>query len=238
MIVTWSTAFVVLGLVFGQFSKSVPDLLANDVGLANFVAAGALTPADVTGEFLSTVLGLIGIIASVPGVQVMLRTRSEEVHGRSEPVLAEPVSRPQYFGSNVLIAFATSGAVLLIAGVLVAAIASAGTLEATFSDAFLQALATVPAVWAVVALSAAVVGARPRVPLAAWAGVVLSFVLTFLGPTFNLWDWIVGISPFWHVPNVTESVPDWSGLWWLGLATALLTALGFAGYQRRDIART
>lgn len=238
MAATWAFAFVVLGLVFGQFSKSVPDLLAKDVGLAKFLAAGALTPEDVTGAFLSTVLGLIGIIASVSGVQTMLRMRSEEMQGRSEPVLAEPISRPRYFAANLAVAFATSGFALLIAGVLVAAIASNGTLEVTFGKVLLQAVVTIPAVWVVVALSAAVVGARPRVPMAAWAGVIMSFALTFLGPTFNLWDWILGISPFWHVPNVAQASPDWSGLWWLGLAIVVLTAVGVVGYRRRDIART
>ena len=237
-ILTWSFAFVILGLVFGQFSKSVPDLLSKDVGLAGFLAAGALTPTDIMGAFLATVLGLIGIIASVSGVQVMLRMRSGEMEGRSDPLLAEPVSRRTYFARNVFVALALSGTILLIAGVLVAAIAANGALGVTFGEAFFQSVVTIPATWVVVALSTTVVGARPRVPLAAWAGVVLSFALTFLGPTFNLWDWILGISPFWHVPGVTEGAPDWSGLWWLGLAVVLLASVGFVGYQRRDIART
>lgn len=46
------------------------------------------------------------------------------------------------------------------------------------------------------AVSVAVVGARPHVRIAAWAGVVASFALTILGPTFKLWDWILAISPF------------------------------------------
>ena len=99
----------------------------------------------------------------------------------------------------------------------------------------MQAVTTIPATWAVVALAAAVVGAKPKVPIAAWAGVVASFALTFLGPTFDLWDWILGISPFWHVPNVGAADVDWSGPLWVSLAVALLALVGFVGYRRRNI---
>ena len=87
--------------------------------------------------------------------------------------------------------------------------------------------------WTIVAFSALVVGVRPRVPLAAWAGVNVSFMLTLLGPSFNLPDWALGISPFWHVPVVTQSSPDWSGLLWVSLFT-----VGFVGFRRRDLATT
>ncbi|MGH2898056.1 MAG: ABC transporter permease, partial [Solirubrobacteraceae bacterium] len=126
---------------------------------------------------------------------------------------------------------------VVIAGLVIAALASAADIGVDFGNAVLQAVATVPAVWTVVAVSVAVVGARPRVSIAAWAGVLISFVLTLLGPTFKLWDWILAISPFWHIPNVTLSDADWWGLLWISLVTLLFVAVGFAGFRRRDLAR-
>lgn len=221
--------------MFGQFATTVPDLLQGDIAMAGFLAAGSLTLDDFTYGFLATVLGLIGIIASVSGVQIMLRMRSEEVLCRSEPVLAGPASRPAYFAANLAAALAVSAVSLIIAGMLVAVIASQESVGADFGTVVLQALTTIPATWAVVALAAAMVGARPRVPIAAWAGVVASFALTFLGPTFDLWDWILGISPFWHVPNVGVANVDWSGPLWVCLFAVLFIVAGFAGYRRRDI---
>jgi ABC-2 type transport system permease protein len=52
---------------------------------------------------------------------------------------------------------------------------------------------------------------------------------------FRLWDWILGISPFWHVPNITTTSPDYLGLLWLSVVAAALIAAGFAGYRRRDV---
>ena len=104
-----------------------------------------------------------------------------------------------------------------------------------FGDVFLQSIATIPAVWAVVGIAVAVIGARPRVRPAIWLGVLVSFVLTILGPSFKLPDWALGFSPFHHVPDVSAAQPDWWGLVWVGVVVVVLVALGFAGFRRRDI---
>jgi ABC-2 type transport system permease protein len=125
-----------------------------------------------------------------------------------------------------------------VAGVLIAALASSTDIGVAFGDAVLQAVVTIPAVWMITAVSVAVVGARPQVPLAALVGVVAAFGLTLLGPTFKLWDWVLAISPFWHIPNVAEAGADWSGLAWVSLVTVVFVVVGFAGFRRRDLATT
>ncbi|UQN15627.1 hypothetical protein [Gulosibacter sp. ACHW.36C] len=87
------------------------------------------------------------------------------------------------------------------------------------------------------AVAVAVIGAHPAVSLAAWARVLVSFVLTLLGPTFKLWDWALAISPFWHVPSVTDANADWWGLLWISLVTIALTLVGVVSFRRRDIGR-
>jgi ABC-2 type transport system permease protein len=42
-------------------------------------------------------------------------------------------------------------------------------------------------------------------------GVAVSFGITILGPTLNLPDWVLGINPFHHLPNVAATAPDWTG---------------------------
>ena len=96
---------------------------------------------------------------------------------------------------------------------------------------------TVPAGWTVTAVAVFITGACPRMSLAVWIGVLLSFALTLLGPTFRLPEWALGISPFWHVPTVASEVPNGGGLLWILLATAVLVFGGFLGFRRRDLAR-
>lgn len=236
-VITWTIAFVALGLVFGCFTTSIHDILGSNSAVQQVLAAGATTPEALVGAFVVTVLSLVGIIASVSGVQAMLKVRSEELEDRLEPLIAAGVTRSRYYASNVFVALVIPAWCLLVAGTLIATLASAANIGVGFGDVLVQAVATVPAVWTVVAVSVAVVGARPHVAIAAWIGVLLSFALTLLGPTFKLWDWILAISPFWHVPNVTLADPNWYGLLWISLVTVLLVTIGFAGFRRRDLAR-
>lgn len=236
-LIAWTLAFVALGFVFGYFTTSIHDILGSNTAVQRVLAAGATTPEALVGAFVVTVLSLVGIIASVSGVLTMLRVRSEELENRLEPVIAAGATRSRYYASNVVVALLTPAWCLLIAGTLIAALASTADIGVNFGDVLLQAVVTVPAVWTVVAVSITVVGARPQIAIASWAGVLLSFVLTLLGPTFKLWDWILAISPFWHIPNVTVVDADWWGLLWISAVTLMLTVIGFVGFRRRDLAR-
>jgi ABC-2 type transport system permease protein len=235
--IVWVIAFVALGVVFGYFASSIRDVLGSNPAVQQILAAGATTPEQLVAAFVVTVFGLVGILASIPGVQAMTRVRSEEMEDRVEPIIATAVTRPRYYAANVGAAFLAPAVCVLIAGALIAVIASAADAGIDAGTTFVQAVVTIPAVWTVVAVSIAVIGARPQVSIAAWAGVLLAFVLTVLGPSFHLWDWILAISPFWHVPSVASTSPDWTGLLVIGAACLILMAIGFAGFRRRDLAR-
>lgn len=236
-LVTWTVAATVLGVMFGSLTTSLADILEPDSGFGSILASGAAGPQELVFAFLATVLSIIGVLAAVPGVQVLLKVRSEEVQDRVEPVIAAAVARRRYYAANVVLGLLAPTVYLLIAGTIVALLASGADLGVTFGEALLQAIATVPAVWTVVAVSVAVVGARPAASAAAWAGVLVSFALTLLGPTLGLADWALGISPFWHVPSVAAASPDASGLLWISSVTLLLLVVGFAGFRSRDLAR-
>ncbi|MBY8865886.1 ABC transporter permease [Streptomyces sennicomposti] len=236
-VLSWTVAFVLLGVVFGNFSTSVTDLLSGNPAAAAVLASGAATPDALVASFLVTILSLAGIIAAISGVQTMLKVRSEELEDRAEPVMAAAVPRSSYLGAHVLLALSGPTAGVLVAGVVTALIAGTAGIGVGVGDVLLQAVATVPAVWTATAVSVAVVGARPQIRLAAWIGVLASFALTLLGPTFKLPDWALGISPFHHVPHVTAAHPDWWGLLWITLVTAAFLAIGLAGFRRRDLAR-
>lgn len=234
-LLTWFIAFALLGIVFGYVATSITDVLGS--GAQQLLAAGATGPDELISAFVVTILSLIGIIAAIPGVQMMLKVRSEEMADRTEPVMAAAVARPRYYASNVLLALGAPTVYLLVAGLLVAVLASGADIGVTFADVFVQALATIPAVWTVVAVSAAIVGARPHASHAAWIGVIASFALTLLGPTFGLDEWVLGISPFRHVPHITATSLDLTGLTWITLVTTGFLLMGFAGFRRRDLAR-
>ncbi|MFV0632543.1 ABC transporter permease [Demequina sp.] len=232
----WTLAFVLLGFVFGYFATSITELISADSPMALALAGGDVSAQALVAAFVVMILSMIGIFAAIPSVQVMLRVRSEEMEDRLEPVLATAVARPRYYAANVALSLALPVAYLAIAGLVVATLTSGSDLGVDFGDVWFQAMTIVPATWTIVAVSVLVVGARPRVAVAAWAGVAASFILTLLGPSFKLPDWALGISPVWHVPDILLPDPDWTGLWWVSLFTLGFVLLGFAGFRRRDLA--
>lgn len=233
-VISWSFAFIGLGVVFGYFTRSVNDLFAANPVMAKVFASGAASPADLIAAFLTTILSLVGIIAAIAGVQIITRVRTEELSDRAEPVLATAVSRQRYLAASVMVAFAAPILFLVVAGVFIGIFASTAGIGIGFGDALFQAIVTIPAVWTVIAIAVTVTGVRPQVMVAAWIGVLASFVLTLFGPSFKLPDWALAISPFYHVPDVSAGAQNWWGLLWISLFATGFLLVGFAGFRQRD----
>lgn len=234
-LVAWLIGFAGLGLIFGTLATSIGDILAGNPAAAEILASGALDPGDLSFAFVATILQIIAIIAAVMGVQMALRVYVEESAYRVEPLLAASLRRPKYLASNVLVAFAGPAAALALASVTLGLVAASRDDALSIGDVVAQGLVTIPALWTLIALAVAVIGAAPRRRIVAWLGVVATFALTILGPTFRLPDWALGISPLRHVPTVTAASPAWGGLGWLALAILVFLGIGFVGFRRRDI---
>ncbi|WP_449372778.1 ABC transporter permease [Arthrobacter psychrolactophilus] len=235
-LMTWAIVFLGLGVVFGYFATSINDMLASDSAVKQILAARAVTNDQLVSAFLVTILSLVGIMAAIPGVHIMLKVRSEEMNDRVDPILASKVRRIHYYGGNAVLALLASSCFVMVAGLLIAILTSTAGLGVSFGEVILQALVTVPAVWAVVAVAVAVVGAKPRLAIASWAGILISFSLTLLGPTLKLGDSTMAMSPFFHVPNLATADSQGWGLLMVVLVTALLVVIGCVGFRRRDLA--
>jgi ABC-2 type transport system permease protein len=222
-------------MVFGFVASSLGNVFASNPDIARIIAVGGATSAGLVYLFLLTLLKVMGVIAAVYGVQVVMRIYAEEIEYRVEPLLAGALSRPKYLASNALVALLGPAVALAIGGVTIGFVASASGVAVTVTDLAKQALVVIPAVWVLIGLSIALVGANPRVRLASWLAIVATFALTILGPTFRLWDWVLGISPLYHVPNVTATTPDYSVLAVVaGIAFAFIV-VGFIGFSHRDV---
>ena len=235
-LLSWMVGFAVLGVLLGFLANTVTDVFAENPGIAQVLASGAVSQEDLVAEFLLTMVRILGIYAAVHGVQIVMRLYAEEADDRADPLLGGAVSRAAHLASHALIAFVSTAAGMVLAGSVMGWVADSTGDTISFADVVGQAVATVPAVWVLVALAIAVVGAKPSKRLVGWMGVVATFALTILGPMFNLDEWVLDVSPLWHVPNVQAADPAWWGLVWLALAASLRTAGGFVGYRRRDIA--
>lgn len=234
-LVSWLVAFAGLGLLFGNLVTSIGDIIAGNPAMAAVLASGAAGSSSMSFAFLVTILQIIAVIASVTGVQVALRIYAEEIDHRVEPLLAASLRRPTYFASNAVVALLAPAVGMLLAGTSLGLVAHGKDATIGLGDVIWQAAVTVPAVWVLVGLGLAAVGTAPRLRLVAWLGIVATFGLTILGPTFKLPAWALGISPLRHVPDVTGAAPDWTGLAWLSAVAIGFIVVAFAGFGRRDV---
>ncbi len=234
-VITWTIGLTIIGAVFGSLSTTMIEVVETNPAVAHVLAAGATTKSELSFGLLITLINLVVIIAALYGIGIANRVYSEEVAFRVEPLLAGSLTRFKYLASNVVVALVGSAVAVMAAVFAMSLVAAPANDSVTVGALLLQGLVAIPALWLLVGVSLAAIGAKPKVRLIAWFGVVATFGLTLLGPSFNLPDWALGISPLWHIPNLKSSDPDFGGLIAISLIATALLVVSFVGFRRRDV---
>ncbi|MDH6580553.1 ABC transporter permease [Kitasatospora sp. MAP5-34] len=232
----WSAGFAVGGAVFGGVAKGVLDLVRGNSGVADILRRMGGQQA-VLDAYLSTVMGLLGMIAAGYAVQCVLRLRGEETGGRVEPVLATAVSRLRWAGGHLLFPLLGSGVILAVGGLTagLAEGAAMGDLMGSVGRLLGGALVQLPAVWLAAAAATALFGLAPRWSSAAWGVLSVFLLIAWLGPVLQFGRRVLDFSPFTHIPRLPGGVFTVQPLLWLTLLAVGLTAAGLAGLRRRDL---
>ncbi|MGW7538772.1 ABC transporter permease [Amycolatopsis sp. NPDC054798] len=226
-VVSWTLVFAVLGLVVGNLSGSLGTFFSTPQARQLIAALGG--EQGLTDAFLAAEFGVSGVLASALAIVLIGRLRAEESNGRAALVLAGPVSRARLAAGAAAVAVAATAAPLLAEAV------TAGLARGEVSRLVGAAVVQLPGVWAVTGLALAVFGAFPRAGWLSWAALAAFLVLGEFGPLVHAPGWVLGISPFAHVPHVPGGVVDVAPLLWLTAVAALLGGAGFAAFGRRDL---
>ncbi|UQU64378.1 ABC transporter permease [Couchioplanes caeruleus] len=236
LLLGWVAGFAALGLVFGGVAQSVAELTDDNADMAEVFARMGGASGAVDNFFVAT-SGILGLIAAAYAVQATLRLRDEESTGHAEMVLATATTRLRWIGSHLVFALAGPALALAAAGAVsgLTAGVSLDDVAGTFRGALGGALAQVPAVWVLAALTVLLVGLLPRQAPAAWGVVAACFLLLIVGAALQLDQWVLDISPFTHVPRLPGSDATATPFVVLTLVAVALAAAGLAGFRRRDI---
>lgn len=230
----WTIGFALIGFVFGNIASNVGDILASATAREFIQKLGGVQ--GLTDAFMSTELGMAGVIASVYGVQVVMRLRAEESELRAEPVLGTKVGRISWAWSHIAIALAGTAILLTVGGLTAGLSYSSQTGHASdFSRVLVASVLRLPAVWVLIGIVAAAFGLAPRAAVAGWVALVAFLLLGEFGPVFELSQWVMDLSPYAHVPRLPGGELTAAPLVWLVLVAAGLTAVGLAGFRRRDV---
>lgn len=236
LLIGWGVGLFVLAATYGGFVRDVQEFASQNPFIEEGLSAiGGATLAESWASFLA--LFMVALAASY-AVQATLRLRSEETGLRAEQVLATPTGRWRWMGSHLLVA--AFGAVLMtvLVGLGFGLSASAVTSDGSWVPRAIGAtLSHLPSVVVVGGFAAALFGLLPRLIGLAWALVALVWV-GLVGVIVGLPDWVSNLSPFGYGAMVPADEFDAVPVIVLALIAAVLVALGFWGFQRRDLVTT
>jgi ABC-2 type transport system permease protein len=238
-LIGWTLGFALFGIVLGSATQGIEELLVESPELAEaFARVGG--QAALTDAYLASMLLVFGFVAAAYAIQAVLRLRAEEAGLRAEPLLAASVSRVRWAASHLTVALL--GTVVLLAAVGVTTGLThglvAGDVAGELPRVLAGAMVQLPAVWVLAGIATALFGLLPRLAPAAWGALALFFFLALVGAVLELPEAVLDVSPFAHVPQLPGGELRAEQLLALLAVAAALTAVGLAGWRRRDLAST
>ena len=146
---------------------------------------------------------VIAVVITCFGISAVTRAAGDEHDGRTETVLATATSRAGLLVAVSSAAILGSTWLLLVSGTATAIGWGRGL------GAVGAALAQAPAVWVVLGVALLLLSVRSRWAVAGWAVLAAFVTLGQVGAGLELPGWVLGLSPFHHVPKYPSEAFDW-----------------------------
>ncbi|MEU7721719.1 ABC transporter permease [Streptomyces tibetensis] len=225
----WSIGFFLAGVVYGGMTEGAAELVGDNEGARRIIERMG-GQSGLTDAFLASMIGMLGLVATLFIVSSVLRLHGEETSGRAEPVLANAVGRLRWAAGHLMIAFGGAALIMLLAGLGFAVGYGRQT-----GPVLGACLAQLPAVWVVGGVAVLLHGALPRAAMAAWgvAGAVL--LIGWVGPALDVPQVVLDVSPFGHLPKLPGGSMEWGPALTLTGVAVVLVAAGLTALRRRDM---
>jgi len=196
------------------------------------------TSADFSAIELFTMFLNVGfaVVCIAPVLVLIFKALREEKEGRAEPILCGAISRSRYLMGFITLAFFASLLMPIVTIVGMWFVSSLMMEAPLVFGALLRAMMVyVPALWVMLGLCVFVVGVFPRAASLCWAYFTYIFIVGFFGDLLNMPTWAMGLSPFYHIPQLPlEDMRVFPLLTLTGVALGLAVC-GLLFYRRRDI---
>lgn len=231
-IIGWGASLAVAGLLFGAYADALVEAVADlpDVFVEMFGEA------DLIGGYMAYMAEFLAYLGGAYAVMAVQGYRNEETTGRAEPVLATPMSRWTWLGSNLAVSALGVVAVMVVAGLGTGVGAAVVTGDVGWlPDLLLAHLNQVPAVLVVLGVAALLFGALPRAVGAAWALVGFALFAGTFGPMMELPQAAMNLSPFAHPAELPAEPFAAAPLVALLAVAVIAAAVGLATFRRRAV---
>ncbi|GGJ96207.1 ABC transporter membrane-spanning protein [Lentibacillus kapialis] len=233
-IISWAIAMFLVGVSYGSVMGDLESFFKSNEAVRQVF--GREEDASFTMQFVSVLMFVMALIATLPAVMAVLKLYGEEKRGRLDQLLGRAVSRKRMLTGYLIIAV-MNGAVMLSLAVSGLWLAGASVTEEPFEfgKIFGAGLAYYPATLVMIGLGVFLIGFAPKLSSLVWLYLFYSFVVLYFGNLFQFSDWVSKLSPFGYIPELPVEEMKWLPILLLTIMAIGLMIAGVFGYRKRDI---
>lgn len=232
--ISWAIGMFVLGASYGSVLGDLDSFFeGNDMMQQMFTSKEGYS---ATEQFVGVIMMVMGLFATIPPVMAMNKLYAEEKKSRIDHLLGRAVSRTQLMASYLVISIVNGFVMISLAAIGIwSAGVSAMEEPIGFGTIYGMGLVYYPAILVMISVAVLFIGFLPRLTSLIWLYLVFSFIVLYMGGIFQLSDWIGELTPFGHIPQIPVEDMTWIPILMLLAIAAVLTVVGFIGFNRRDI---
>ena len=234
---SWTAGLVVYCFVLGTLVNTVIEFLKEDPGYQKTLEALGWDTATSAQGFLGAMGVTMGVAFALYVCWRVGAARTEEASKRIDLPLAGPLSRWRWLGEHVVLTGVAATLLVVASGTALWAGAAVTGAPVNLLDTLASVLNTLPPVVVFAGLAVLTLAVFPRATVTLTVtAVVVTYVISLLGPTLDWPSWVIDVSPFSHVAYVPLEP-------FKGTAAAIMVVVGcafalagMAIFRRRDLA--
>lgn len=238
-IIIWTIGIFILGFAYGSIFNNIGDILKTNPTMSQLLGPKAIQDANnmIIKQFASVLMIVFGVLALIPGIQIINYLQTGESKGYLEMIHAKPISRSKLFLSATLLAYLTTYLVLF-AGIWGLQLGGVYSMEHPLAlNVFLRGFwGYVSTIFIMLGISALLVGFLPKLKNLNYIYVILALLIQYFGKLLKLPNWSYHLTPFGFIPKVPVHNLNLSTFWWQILLGLVFLLIGILAYQKRDLA--
>ena len=232
----WIVGLALYGLIIGSVVHGIGDEIGSSQTVRDIIARLGGSQ-GVEQAFLNTAFSMVGLGAAAFSISAALRMYAEESDDRAETVLTGAVGRIRWAASHLIFAFGGPVVALFASGVIggLSYGIAASDMGGKFPQALEAAMIQIPAVWVFTAITVLLFGLLPRWTPVAWGVFTAGVAIYLLGSISGMPQWVLDLNPYGHLPKLPAEDFRAMPVIVLLLLALVITAIGLAGWRRRDL---
>lgn len=236
LLLGWTTALVLTGLMLGIIAKSAGQALDDSPDFRKVL--GRLgTQGSGARAYLGVSFLVVALLVALAAAALAGAARAEEADGRLDQLVVRPVSRRRWLAGRLTVATTGLAGAALLGAIATWLGAASQHLPIGLATLLQAGINVLPAAVFVLGASTLALGLLPRAVTAVGYGVVAwSFLVQIIAGLAGLSHWVLDTSLFLHLAPAPAAAPNWSAdLALTGIGVGL-AGVGLICFVRRDLA--